>query len=395
MPRLVPHRSPRRRRQMFSPAAVVGLSFAMMTGALAAAGDEPASSERKSEQLDRRIERLVRQLGNDEFTARESAQKELLQIGVPALDALRMATRDPSAEVSSRARFILQTIEDEINRPSLVVRNVDGTNPRRIIVRERRHFGSPDWSPTGRQIAFDAWSAAPNNYLTAHVYVSNLDGSEAKDLGDGAMPSWSPDGKRLAFHRYGGERGIWIMNADGTAARRVQPSGISPRWSPDGRRIAFVGRGIGFSSGGILIYDLEKGDVKQFISAGLQRINIGLSWSPDGKRLAFTGHPPDAKPGETALATVSVESREVTVLHTGRMATHTAWSPDGKQIAFNIRVRIEKPPRAQVYVVASDGKSQPRPLKGQDGDRMNLGSAWSPDGKTLIYATRPAPKPAR
>lgn len=344
----------------------------------AQADDGPTPEQ--SEPLERRISRLIGELGHKEFTVRQAAEGQLLEIGPPALDAVRAALRDPSVEIKIRSRFIVRTIEDDLQQPALVIVNGDGTNPRRIRIGGQRHFGSPAWSPTGKQIAFDAWSGAANNYLTARVYVSNLDGSEARDLGDGAMPSWSPDGERLAFHRYGANRGVWIMNADGNAARRIQPSGISPRWSPDGRRIAFV-------AGGISIYDTTDGGLRRFLPRGFEQVDIGISWSPDGQRIAFTG---TRKAGGKALAVTSAAAdpdADVVILHEGRAGLYTSWSPDGRQIVFNMTT--EDIPRMQVYTISSDGRGGLQRLKGQGRGRLNFGTGWSPDGTKIIYASRP------
>jgi TolB protein len=66
----------------------------------------------------------------------------------------------------------------------------------------------------------------------------NADGTNQTKLVSNAMnPAWSPDG-RITF---GGEGGIWTMNADGSNQRISIPVGASSlAWSPDGSRIAFV-----------------------------------------------------------------------------------------------------------------------------------------------------------
>jgi len=51
---------------------------------------------------------------------------------------------------------------------------------------------------------------------------------------------WSPVGNEFAIASYGDTRGIWIMNRDGSNARRLTKSNDrSPDWSPDGIQIAF------------------------------------------------------------------------------------------------------------------------------------------------------------
>ena len=57
------------------------------------------------------VDDLIRQLGSDEFDAREKASDELLRIGAPALPALRKAAESGDAEVRYRIKLILPRIE--------------------------------------------------------------------------------------------------------------------------------------------------------------------------------------------------------------------------------------------------------------------------------------------
>ena len=89
------------------------------------------------------------------------------------------------------------------------------------------------------------------------IFVINTDGSGLRQLtdlgstGNVYTPAWAPDGRTIAFVRTSfaspgnpvpaGK--IWVMNADGSAQRRVAdrpPDDHSPAWSPDGTRIVFA-----------------------------------------------------------------------------------------------------------------------------------------------------------
>lgn len=69
------------------------------------AGDETAAKV-----LEARIEKLIGQLGIEEFAVREAASKELAEIGNPARLALEKAALDPDPETSSRAKVILDRL---------------------------------------------------------------------------------------------------------------------------------------------------------------------------------------------------------------------------------------------------------------------------------------------
>jgi Tol biopolymer transport system component len=108
--------------------------------------------------------------------------------------------------------------------------------------------GHPQWSPDGRQIAFDG---------SDKIFIVDADGSDQKLLVDGTagngpgVPSWSPDGTKLAFFNTPGGPGqftaeVWTTTADGSEKRRLYHSACcvgswtGPIWSPDGTKIAFA-----------------------------------------------------------------------------------------------------------------------------------------------------------
>ena len=80
------------------------------------------------------------------------------------------------------------------------------------------------------------------------IYVMNADGTGRRLLVVNAIdPAWSPNGSKIAYVAYrsrvadGGF--VTVANADGTGARRLTASGedeAQPAWSPGGRQIAFM-----------------------------------------------------------------------------------------------------------------------------------------------------------
>ncbi len=59
----------------------------------------------------KRLDRLVSNLGDDDSKVRERASAELLEVGRPALGALKKAARSPSLETKRRARDLLRRLE--------------------------------------------------------------------------------------------------------------------------------------------------------------------------------------------------------------------------------------------------------------------------------------------
>ncbi len=75
-----------------------------------AAPDTPETPRQK-------IDRLIAQLGNDDFAVRDRAQAELARIGFEACDALRIAENDDDLEIAARARYLLRLMRVRWSEP--------------------------------------------------------------------------------------------------------------------------------------------------------------------------------------------------------------------------------------------------------------------------------------
>lgn len=95
---------------------------------------------------------------------------------------------------------------------------------RRRLTSNPRGDGSPDFSPDGRQIVFESGQGS-----RTYVYVMNANGTRKRRLALGSDPVFSPDGRSILYE---GSAGIWVMNVDGSRARRVirNPNAGSPAW---------------------------------------------------------------------------------------------------------------------------------------------------------------------
>ena len=170
--------------------------------------------------------------------------------------------------------------------PDLYVADLLKSQVRRISARTGINTGC-SWAPSGDRIALTLSPGGDSDIFTidpvAGSQIARLTASPGIDV----SPSFSPDGSRVAFvSERGGGPQIYVMNADGSNAKRVSFSGThntDPSWSPKGDKIAFVGRDGGFD---VFTVNVD--------GSGMERVTQGAgdnedpSWSPEGDFLVFS-----------------------------------------------------------------------------------------------------------
>jgi len=120
----------------------------------------------------------------------------------------------------------------------------NGTSLTRIG--DAKHDSSPAWSPEGRRIAFVRYHSGHDQ-----IWVKRPDGSGATLLHQDAhasdeTPAWSHDGRRIAFvSRTYPHSSIEVMKADGTDVRTPRRRGDpwNPVWLPGDAGLAFLASG--------------------------------------------------------------------------------------------------------------------------------------------------------
>ena len=224
----------------------------------------------------------------------------------------------------------------------------DGSNQTRLTFNEASDT-YPVWSPDGRQIAFHS-----NRAGNDEIYVMNADGSSQRNLthhpGYDAFPDWHPDGERIAFasDRQGGKNhDIFVMDTDGNNVQQITdlffPVASKPKWSPEGTRIAFEAGSDKVRQ--IYIVNADGSHRWQVTNVGGRNTTILHGWSPDGQQILYT-QPVDGRFDDVFLIVATLSPNE------------PGW-------------------RRQVF--SKLGISLLMPV---------IGSAFSPDGKSILYVAK-------
>lgn len=229
-------------------------------------------------------------------------------------------------------------------------------------------MGSPDLSPDGKMLAFDATPAVgvDNVFSLSHIVTMPLEGPDKgrmKDLGFGNCPDWSHDGKQLAFFVNSGnpakdQHGAWISNADGTDRRLIAANMWNPKFSPDDKLILCADRFRGAKQ--LFLYDVQTKDVMQVL-AGHTILGVP-EFDPSGARIAVTVL--EDKQRKMCLIDLTNQSQQPAELFklgpiTDTLSTFTdssrpQWSPDGKELIFTGRTE-----KAGIHRILLDKQDQP------------------------------------
>ncbi|MBN2580689.1 MAG: PD40 domain-containing protein [Pirellulales bacterium] len=311
-------------------------------------------------------------------------------------DVLRIALNETGTgrprDFQSPKTSLTMELRREPGGPMFVL-NADGSGLRQVTdLLAYTRSGSPQWSPDGKRIAFDAARVILEEpWSQSHIFLVDPVNKKTDDLGRGAMPSWSPDGKRIAYSKYS-PRGVWMKNADGSGDRQIAAGGWGVRWSPKNEEVAYL---VSDSGGGNLcVQDLKTGKIRNLLEPGkYSQVSWGFAWSPDGKSICFQGVRKDLE-SEIAVVSAAGQEKGLRVLWSPKdregeehAGNYFSWSPDGKEILLSMMQAGD--PNYQLYALDAAGKKPPRRLKGQNPSCSNFGGIWSPDGKKIAFASLP------
>lgn len=229
---------------------------------------------------------------------RVTVQDEVTSL-LPAPRPYRLITSAPGFELSpalspdgSQVAY-LSSMTEELTGTAILVQTTEPAQPRRLTFPPEGAWDTnPEWSPSGREIAFLRRSPGED----CRIMAVQANGGEPRVLGtcdphNRPTFDWMPDGNGLVFSSPlsgDGEPGLRLLDLATGRWRAIdygataEDVDTAPRFSPDGKWIAFV-------------RNTPLGDLWRIPSGGgeaerltHQRAELrGWDWTPDGKAIVF------------------------------------------------------------------------------------------------------------
>jgi 6-phosphogluconolactonase (cycloisomerase 2 family) len=342
--------------------AVLGC-LAIAVGALGQQGESP-------EELAARIDRLIVQLDDDNFTVRENASAELAEIGLPAFDKLTATSKDAAVERRQRAAKILAAIK----RAEVGLRLAS-----QIRHASLRGAVTLALSPDGRFIYVPGFNANAVNVFKRDAATGGLEHVQSlfdREQLDGVVRlRLSPDGKFAVAPSFRA-KSVALFSRDAETGKLTLESTrpheeegelkfakpVEAIFSTDGKFVYAADDPLGI----VVVFKVSEGKRLDFVESfagerGCFAGARGITAHPDGKTL-YVG---SRQPGTLSVLDRNVDTGKLAIrqlirdeegdVHALAGATSAQVSPDGKFV-FSLSGRFEGDNAIGVYQVGADGK---------------------------------------
>jgi Tol biopolymer transport system component len=265
------------------------------------------------------------------------------------------------------------TAVSNVRRNVIGIMNPNGSNVTLLKV----HGMDPVLSPDGMKIAYCAYA----DRLYSQIFLMNPDGSNQKRItdmkdGDACGPEWSPDGKKIAFHGFAlmnpaRNPGIWVVDADGTNAKKLTDHGLEPSWSPDGKQIVFASNRQD-NVFQIYVMNADGSNVRRLTKTRTEASSP--TFARDGAAIAYSMASDQDRRAIFLVTTDGSEPRRL-LFSKHQDFCFPSWSLDGKYLAFTALNRVgsqgimigEEKPRCEMWtgeyqIFAFDAEGETHPI---------------------------------
>jgi len=258
----------------------------------------------------------------------------------------------------------------------------------------------PYWSPDGTQIVFqsDRHDAIMGD---RGIYVMDADGTNVRRLThrdeSDETPVWSPDGSKILFSSYITEENneLFIMNTDGSGIVKLtdHPGRDGhQKFSPDGSRIIFNSQRDDDGQSDVTNYEIYE---MRLDGSEVKRLTNFPEWdtypsiSPDGTRIVWrrvlpTGGSSSSGRDSEVFAMNRDGSDPVNLSNQSAFDGYPSWSPDGSKIVFASNRGGKNRGNFHIYIMDADGSNAIKVLD-NDASVEDARPIWSPDGSKIVF----------
>jgi Tol biopolymer transport system component len=315
------------------------------------------------------------------MTKHRAMPSRTIAVAIAVAGTAALAVPLPAARATYAGKRGPIVFERQLNPKDEGSTQLFALSPKTGRVRQLTHLRGgafdPDYSPDGRQIAFD------HRFETANpdaVFTIGFDGSNPARLPIACVdqclgvdePSWTHSGDQIAFGRAAGPivrgnastldlataglngAGDRVIRTFGLAATGTEPHGAV--WSPNGRLLALTVVNTTkkpVNASAIYLIDSNGKIVRRLTPPKLDAGNP--DWAPNGQRIVFNSFYEGQS--ESELYTIRPNGTGMHRLrkeHKHNYSFDPVWSPDGGRIAFVHASRTTPP---HIWSIGSDGKN--------------------------------------
>ena len=229
------------------------------------------------------------------------------------------------------------------------------------------------WSPDGTRLLVQGWDDAHPSRGGLYT-LGSVDGEGLVRLTEpGAPPTdypvgYAPDGSKVLFIRekepydHSGPMDVFVVGTDGSGLVRLNPPGTSSlldgqSWSPDGRQVAFVASKDAVGAGNAeFVVNADGTDARRITP---WNFTLRAEWSPDGEWIAFDMAESEPIPRDLFLVHPDGTGlTQITSNEDNNMSFAPAWSPDSRTLLFIRREYTEGSTDLWTVNVDGTGMSQ-------------------------------------
>ncbi|MEK7448426.1 MAG: DPP IV N-terminal domain-containing protein, partial [Planctomycetota bacterium] len=321
---------------------------------------------------EKKIKGLITQLGADDWSKRDKAQKELVVIGEKLIEEYRnvkLEIRHLKTEERSKKQEVRDRLKAEIEKFAGILYTGTQYKDAEIKMWAGQICQQFQSLPQARVI-FSSDNDIDLIDLDMERHESITVG-EAKDI----LPAWSPDGTKIAFttNRDGNDE-IYVMDPDGKNFERLteHPAlDLGAAFSPDGKKIAFHSNRDGNKE--IYVMDTNGKNIRRLTEHAAD--DMFPAWCPDGTKIAFQSN----RDGEHEIYVMSADGKDLSRLTHNKAYDGTPkWHPDGTKIVF----ASHRDGNREIYVMDADGKNSQRMTENLGGDDV---PQYNSDGDKIIF----------